>query len=211
MRDALNEYCGFEIRTEGDSFSVAFPTVVLAMCFALKIQDEYITPISPFHLICICLSFVKERWPRDVLCLPNCSVVKNVDGDVVFRGPRIRIGLHWAKRPGITSRIHHVTGHRIFVGHEYDLVRQIADAGNGGQIVLTHQAWLELYPFLSQCKFPTISQIGYYNLTHSRVSKPLYDVTCCIGESYHKHFPALRRVNLVKNIQSPLKEVCLGG
>lgn len=155
---------------------------------------------QPFTLFAFCVSFVKEHWPRDVLLLPNCSVVKNTYGDVVFRGPRIRIGLHWAKRPGITSRIHHVTGHRIFVGHEYDLVRQIADAGNGGQIVLTHQAWLELYPFLSQCKFPTISQIGYYTLTHSRVSQPLYDVTCCVGESYYKHFPALRRVKLVRSL-----------
>eukprot|EP00210_Caulerpa_lentillifera_P002998 g2862.t1 len=142
-------------------------------------------------------NFRNEHWPREVLQLPNCSVVKNDYGDVIFRGPRIRIGMHWAKRPGIQSSLHGTTGYRIFVGPEYDLAKQVSDVGNGGQILLTHQAWLELYPYLSQCKFPIVCQIGYYYLSHSRDLQPLYDVPCQIGKRIVKHFPALRRIRMV--------------
>lgn len=37
-------------------------------------------------------------------------------GDVLFQGPRIRMGLHWARKGTVVNRLHHVTRHRMFTG-----------------------------------------------------------------------------------------------
>ena len=34
----------------------------------------------------------------------------------MFQGPRVRMGLHWAKKGTVVHRLHHVTRHRIFAG-----------------------------------------------------------------------------------------------
>ena len=35
---------------------------------------------------------------------------------MLFNGPRVRMGLHWARRGTVVHRLHHVTRHRIFAG-----------------------------------------------------------------------------------------------
>lgn len=37
-------------------------------------------------------------------------------GDLMFQGPRVRMGVHWAKRGMVVHRLHHITRHRIFAG-----------------------------------------------------------------------------------------------
>ena len=36
------------------------------------------------------------EWPRLVLRVPMFSVVRNEQGDVMYRGPRVRMGVHVA-------------------------------------------------------------------------------------------------------------------
>eukprot|EP00210_Caulerpa_lentillifera_P004366 g4164.t1 len=182
MLDAVRECFGCEITIEEDSsYSFAFPSVILAVCFALKVQED----------------FLREEWPNDVLMLPSCAAVKDSSGKLVTNGPRIQIGIHWAKKPGIGSVYHQVKGSRIFTGPEIDFIKQVAITSNGGQILMTHQAWLELYPYLSHCKFPIVSHIGVYSVISSRDPQPLYDVSCQFGRGSFNHIPALRRVRMV--------------
>jgi hypothetical protein len=35
---------------------------------------------------------------------------------MIFMGPRIRMGIHWATRDLVVCRLHQVTRHRVFAG-----------------------------------------------------------------------------------------------
>eukprot|EP00891_Asterochloris_glomerata_P006131 jgi/Astpho2/6131/e_gw1.00084.139.1_t len=88
MREGIAKYSGYEINTEGDSFHVAFMNIADAVAFALETQYK----------------LLEVQWPRDVLRLPSCGKVVGPHGDIVFRGPRVRMGLHWAPEGTVTNR-----------------------------------------------------------------------------------------------------------
>ncbi len=39
---------------------------------------------------------LESAWPREVVKLPSCREVLAADGSPLFRGPRVRVGIHWA-------------------------------------------------------------------------------------------------------------------
>ena len=47
---------------------------------------------------------MEQEWPREVLRLAHCREVRAPDGSLAFRGPRIRIGLHWAAEGTVVQR-----------------------------------------------------------------------------------------------------------
>lgn len=65
------------------------------------------------------------EWPREVLRLGACKEVKAPDGSLVYRGPRVRCGLHWAVEGTVVQRLHQITKHRVFTGPAF----QVGSAG----------------------------------------------------------------------------------
>lgn len=59
-------------------------------------------------------------------------------------------------------RLHLLTKHRVFSGPGFQVAIEVGDSANGGQVLLTHDAWLRLEPEMSQAGFPTVKQIGLY-------------------------------------------------
>ena len=45
-----------------------------------------------------------QEWPGEVLRLAQCKEVKGPDGTVIWRGPRIRMGVHWAVEGTVAQR-----------------------------------------------------------------------------------------------------------
>ena len=43
-------------------------------------------------------------WTRDVLRLPACKEQLGPEGEVVFRGPRVRMGVHFAAEGTVVHR-----------------------------------------------------------------------------------------------------------
>jgi hypothetical protein len=41
-------------------------------------------------------------------------------------------------------RLHLLTKHRVFSGPGFLITQEVGDAAHGGQVLLTHDAWLEL-------------------------------------------------------------------
>ena len=62
----------------GDAFMVAFPTVGGALAFMERVQA----------------TFLELDWPDDLLEAPSCLVELGPDGDVMWRGLRVRMGAH---------------------------------------------------------------------------------------------------------------------
>ena len=59
LREALAKHGGYEINTEGDSFQIAFKSVVEAVGFCMDAQYK----------------LLETPWTRDVLRLPTCRCV----------------------------------------------------------------------------------------------------------------------------------------
>lgn len=60
MREYINKHSGYEINTEGDSFSIAFLDVQRAVLFCLDVQHR----------------LLETNWPPEVLQLPTCKPVR---------------------------------------------------------------------------------------------------------------------------------------
>jgi hypothetical protein len=57
-----------------------------------------------------------------------------------------------------------LTKHRVFSGPGFQVAVEVGDAANGGQVLLTHDAWLKLEAEMALAGFPTVKQIGLYQL-----------------------------------------------
>lgn len=88
IREYIQKYHGYEIFTEGDSFAVAFVNVYSAVMFAMDVQDR----------------LTHTPWGNEVLRLPSCGTVWDKDGEVLRRGPKIRMGIHFANEQSIVRR-----------------------------------------------------------------------------------------------------------
>ena len=131
MRQGIQRFAGYEIHTQGDAFEIAFATAVSATQFCLWTQDQ----------------LMNYDWPREVLRVPQfAAVVDEETDDVIFRGPRVRMGVH-AAPPGTWRKgTHGYTHHTVFGGEGVDLIAAVSDAGHGGQVVLTKDAADALIP-----------------------------------------------------------------
>jgi len=57
-----------------------------------------------------------------------------------------------------------VTKHRVFSGPGFALAQELGDAADGGQVLLSHDAWLNLRHSMCDAGFPQVEQLGMYKL-----------------------------------------------
>eukprot|EP01060_Flectonema_neradi_P004688 TRINITY_DN1306_c0_g1_i1.p1 TRINITY_DN1306_c0_g1~~TRINITY_DN1306_c0_g1_i1.p1 ORF type:complete len:884 (+),score=169.21 TRINITY_DN1306_c0_g1_i1:110-2761(+) len=82
MRKCLATYNGYEVKTIGDAFMVAFSSVENALQWAAAVQKELMT----------------INWPAEILQDSNAvPVIK--DGTMLYNGPRVRMGFHVGNEP----------------------------------------------------------------------------------------------------------------
>jgi len=51
---------------------------------------------------------------------------------------------------------------------------ELGEAANGGQVLLSHDAWLRLQDRMHEASFPVIEQLGNYKLNAWPVPLPVY-------------------------------------
>jgi adenylate cyclase len=88
MREGIGTFGGYEIATEGDAFQIAFPTVAQAVHFCLETQYR----------------LLDTKWPRELLRLPQCREERSASGEPIFRGLRVRMGIHYAVEGTLAHR-----------------------------------------------------------------------------------------------------------
>ncbi|KAL7750757.1 cysteinyl-tRNA synthetase [Sorochytrium milnesiophthora] len=125
FRRLLRNVGGYEVKTEGDAFMISFPTVFAAIQFCLQIQTQLLT----------------QDWPRDILQATDASEVCDGDDQVIFRGIRVRMGVHWG-RP--VCEADPVTGRMDYFGPMVNRSARICSAADGGEIALSSDVQAEL-------------------------------------------------------------------
>ncbi len=77
---------------------------------------------------------------------------------------------------GVTlrCRLHQLTKHRVFTGPGFQVAAELGEAANGGQVLLSQDAWLRLQDRMHEASFPVVEQLGSYKLNAWPVPLPVY-------------------------------------
>ncbi len=117
MRAALHRHGGYEVKTEGDAFMVAFSQPINAIRFCLDVQRN-------LH---------EHPWSPELMALPECREEPG------FRGVRVRMGVHVGEPEARAD------GDRVdYFGPMVNRAARIAQAGHGGQILVSRELWDEV-------------------------------------------------------------------
>ena len=160
LRDLIAAFGGYEINTEGDAFHAAFPEAAAAVRFCLEVQYQ----------------MMEVDWPRGVLRAPACRAVAAPGGGWAYRGPRVRMGVHWAGEGSAAAHVHALTKHRVDSGPAFQVTRDLCEAAAGGQVLLSHAAWERLRGARADAAFPVVSSLGCYKLPTAAEPVWVYEV-----------------------------------
>lgn len=143
LRRQLRIIGGYEVKTEGDSFMVSFPTVTSAMlwCFTCQLQ------------------LINEDWPREILGCDDGREVLDAFGDRIHRGLSVRMGIHWGtpvwEKDPITRRMD-------YFGPMVNKAARINASADGGQIMASSDVLKEvqgLYDYLETDEDDEVEQL----------------------------------------------------
>ena len=119
LRRQLRIIGGYEVKTEGDAFMVAFPTATSALCWAFSVQQ----------------ALLKAPWPTEILNSIHGQEILDLDGNCIYRGLSVRMGMHWGSpvwEPDLVTR------RMDYFGPMVNRASRISSVADGGQITVSH-------------------------------------------------------------------------
>ncbi|KAJ9448406.1 putative ammonium transporter 1 member 5 [Diplonema papillatum] len=114
MRRCIDTNHGYEVKTIGDAFMVAFDSIIDAVKFALDAHVEL------YH----------APWPKELLEVPYCAK----DAEVAWAGPRVRIGVHCGE---VDVEMNNVVGRCDYFGGTVNRAARVEGACVGGAVCVT--------------------------------------------------------------------------
>lgn len=125
LRRQLRSIGGYEVKTEGDAFMVSFSSVASALlwCFAVQMR------------------LLSVDWPQAILDTPATKVVYAEDGSLLYRGLRVRMGIHWGWP---VCEVDPVNNRMDYFGPMVNRAARISAAADGGQIFVSQDVVDEL-------------------------------------------------------------------
>ncbi|KAF1809004.1 adenylate cyclase protein [Eremomyces bilateralis CBS 781.70] len=129
MRRQLRLIGGYEVKTEGDSFMVAFPTVTSALLWSFTVQSQ----------------LLEVPWPEEILNSVNGQEVFDGDGNIIFKGLSVRMGIHWGAP---VCEVDPVTRRMDYFGPMVNRASRISSVADGGQITVSSDFIAEIQRLL---------------------------------------------------------------
>ncbi|DBA04265.1 TPA: hypothetical protein N0F65_009500, partial [Lagenidium giganteum] len=125
LRAALIRFHGYEVATAGDSFQLAFHSIRQAVNYCMYVQT----------------ALLDAPWPKGLHgFIPSTAKVR-CGHRVVFRGLRVRMGIHDAHESegSMVCHPHAVTGRMTYTGTSQVIASEVSDLGDGGQVLVTRR------------------------------------------------------------------------
>lgn len=157
LREALVAHGGYEVKTDGDAFMVAFPSSESALRWALDVQQR----------------LFDCAWPRGLLDEPEAAPIAGEAALPVQRGLRVRMGLHVGL---VEARPNPLTGRMDYFGPTVNRTARLVSAAHGGQILLTEDVAVEVDAMLSGPGAPRFDPLGSFVLRGFEEPVPLFQV-----------------------------------
>eukprot|EP00755_Sulcionema_specki_P014649 Sspe_Gene.9355::Locus_3143_Transcript_5_5_Confidence_0.429_Length_4671::g.9355::m.9355 len=126
IRRCYAQHNGYEVKTIGDAFMLAFDTGVAACAFCLEAQS----------------ALVDEDWPLELLGHEICEKVLDSEDRVIYRGLRVRMGVH---RGNVTMEPDRITGRADYFGPNVNKAARVEAAVVGGTVAVTDVVVDELH------------------------------------------------------------------
>ena len=120
FRRQLRLIGGYEVKTEGDAFMVSFPTVTSALLWCFSCQS---------HLL-------ECKWPTEILDTVHCQERLDPDGNCIYRGLSVRMGIHWGKP---VCEPDPITRRMDYFGPMVNRTARISAVADGGQISVSSE------------------------------------------------------------------------
>ena len=125
MRQQLRMIGGYEVKTEGDAFMVAFPTATSALLWCFSCQS---------HLL-------KLSWSNEILDTTHCQEKLDADDNVIYRGLSVRMGIHWG-RP--VCEQDPSTRRMDYSGPVVNKAARVSTMADGGQVSVSSEFLAEI-------------------------------------------------------------------
>lgn len=125
LRRQLRTIGGYEVKTEGDAFMVSFPTVASAVLWCFTCQ----------------LMLLQEDWPREILEAEDGKEIFTDDGELIYRGLWVRMGIHWGMP---VCEADPITKRMDYFGPIVNRAARISGAADGGQIMVSQDVVNEM-------------------------------------------------------------------
>ena len=77
---------------------------------------------------------------------------------------------------GSACRLHPLTKHRVFTGPGFSFAVRLGDSASGGQVVMSHEAWLQIQAIMPAAGFPVLRQLGMFQEEHGSPPFWVYEV-----------------------------------
>ncbi|WFD36501.1 adenylate cyclase [Malassezia cuniculi] len=130
LRRQLRSIGGYEVKTEGDAFMVSFQSVAAAVLWCFSVQ----------------IRLLSVDWPQEILDTEDGKVVHDADGNVIYRGLSVRMGIHWGWP---VCEVDPVNTRMDYFGPMVNRAARISGAADGGQIMVSHDVIAELERLMS--------------------------------------------------------------
>ncbi|PWY78200.1 hypothetical protein BO70DRAFT_294121 [Aspergillus heteromorphus CBS 117.55] len=118
LRRQLGIIGGYEVKTEGDAFMVAFSTTTAALLWCFNCQTQ----------------LLEAEWPTEILEQPQCQVQYDMENNIIFRGLSVRMGSHWGEP---VCEKDPVTNRMDYFGPMVNRASRISAVADGGQIFVS--------------------------------------------------------------------------
>ncbi|CUG46572.1 receptor-type adenylate cyclase, putative [Bodo saltans] len=204
LRLLIGRYDGYEVKTIGDSFMVAFKRASDAAAFGLAIQTALYGAAWPDEIDDVYVSLAQEAYEELLVNEdPKKAAASAASGErktpqwedevnypLNWNGIRVRVGLHW----GVGS----VKFDAVSQGYDYygtlvNTAARVEGVGNGGQVLATR----DLYARLEEEGFDLggveVTALGPQPLRGLDEPVPLYQL--CPAALRGREFAALRLID----------------
>lgn len=170
LRALLRGTNGYEVKSQGDAFMIAFASPVEAVHWCLRAQE----------------ALLHASWPAPLLAEPDAAEAYAPEG-LTHRGLRVRMGVHVGEPD---CRVDPATHRLDYLGPPANLAARVADAGHGGQVLLSGAAWARVAPELPALGMPVARTLGAFRLRGVGDSVTLVELLP--ASLAHRRFGALR-------------------
>eukprot|EP00906_Rhabdomonas_costata_P011293 RCo016025 len=166
IREEMLKFGGYEVKTIGDSFMMAFSNAEEAMCCCVRIQ----------------LALLDLPWPEALLQTETCKPVARKDGSFLWRGLRVRMGVQVGEPEVVVD---HSTSRVDYFGPAVNEAARVESRAHGGEICLTQDVMAQIgrcgayhewdITFTGEHSFKGVSQkIPVYSLHHCTLAERSY-------------------------------------
>eukprot|EP00658_Telonema_sp_P-2_P080696 TRINITY_DN8086_c0_g3_i2.p1 TRINITY_DN8086_c0_g3~~TRINITY_DN8086_c0_g3_i2.p1 ORF type:complete len:641 (-),score=130.11 TRINITY_DN8086_c0_g3_i2:381-2303(-) len=121
IRELISEYQCYEVKTIGDSFMIACPTIVDGAMLALAIQTK----------------LYEATWPEPIKDWKGGHATEEeyAHSTTIWCGLRVRIGLHYCRE--VEPKFDVIHKRYDYYGHDVNMSARVESMGQGGQILMT--------------------------------------------------------------------------